>query len=171
MKEDVIAANLANLRKSINELKESVDKLSNNSSQLVQSAVSPIDERTVYNSVAKSFCNCWNDALSILKKSVRKEQPDQIPFSKWMPKLIDLLKQKFSLIDYLYVHVCDYNTNRLTIESNTERILKRQDEILARVNELKCPLTIIPPNINGLFLRGHHVKLRYVIIVIIAILS
>ena len=70
MKEDVIAANLANLRKSINELKESVDKLSNNSSQLVQSAVSPIDERTVYNSVAKSFCNCWNDALSILKKSV-----------------------------------------------------------------------------------------------------
>lgn len=58
MKEDVIAANLANLRKSINELKESVDKLSNNSSQLVQSAVSPIDERTVYNSVAKSFCNC-----------------------------------------------------------------------------------------------------------------
>ena len=171
MKEDVIAANLANLRQSVNELKENVDKLSNNSSQQVRSAVSPIEERTVYNSVAKSFCNCWNDALSILKKSVRKEQPDQIPFSKWMPKLIDLLKQKFSLIDYLYVHVCDYNTNRLTIESNTERILKRQDEILARINELRYPLTIIPPNINGLFLRGHHVKLRYVIIVIIAILS
>ena len=171
MKEDVIAANLANLRQSVNELKESVDKLNNNPSQQVQSVASPIDERTVYNSVAKSFCNCWNDALSILKKSVRKEQPDQIPFSKWMPKLIDLLKQKSSLIDYLYVHVCDYNTNRLTIESNTERILKRQDEILARVNELRCPLTIIPPNINGLFLRGHHVKLRYVIIVVIAILS
>ena len=171
MKEDVIAANLANLRQSVNELKENVDKLSNNSSQQVRSAVSPIEERTVYNSVAKSFCNCWNDALSILKKSVRKEQPDQIPFSKWMPKLIDLLKQKFSLIDYLYVHVCDYNTNRLTIESNTERILKRQDEILARINELRYPLTIIPPYITGLFLRGHHVKLRYVIIVIIAILS
>ena len=171
MKEDVIAANLANLRKSINELKESVDKLSNNSSQQVQSAVSPIDERTVYNSVAKSFCNCWNDALSILKKSVRKEQPDKIPFSKWIPKLIDLLKQKSNLIDYLYVNVCDYNTNRLAIESNTERIPKRQDEILARVNELRCPLTIIPPNINGLFLRGYHVKLRYVVIVVIAILS
>lgn len=171
MKEDVIAANLANLRQSVNELKESVDKLSNNPSQQVQSAASPIDERTVYNSVAKSFCNCWNDALSILKKSVRKEQPDKIPFSKWIPKLIDLLKQKFSLIDYLYVHVCDYNTNRLTIETNTERILKRQDEILARINELRCPLTIIPPNINGLFLRGYHVKLRYVIIVVIAILS
>ena len=159
------------MRQSVNELKESVDKLSNNPSQQVQSAASPIDERTVYNSVAKSFCNCWNDALSILKKSVRKEQPDKIPFSKWIPKLIDLLKQKFSLIDYLYVHVCDYNTNRLTIETNTERILKRQDEILARINELRCPLTIIPPNINGLFLRGYHVKLRYVIIVVIAILS
>ena len=171
MKEDVIAANLANLRQSVNELKESVDKLNDNSSQYVRSAVSPIDERTIYNSVAKSFCNCWNDALSVLKKSVRKEQPDKIPFSKWIPKLIDLLKQKSSLIDYLYVHVCDYNTNRMSIEANTERILKRQDEILARVNELRCPLTIIPPNINGLFLRGYHLKLRYVIIVVIAILS
>ena len=128
-------------------------------------------ERTVYNSVAKSFCNCWNDALSILKKSVRKEQPDQIPFSKWMPKLIDLLKQKSCLIDYLYVHVCDYNTNRLKIEANTERILERQDEILAKVNELRRPPTIIPPNVNGLFLRGYHFKLRYVIIVVITILA
>ena len=156
MKEDVIAANLANLRQSVNELKESVDKLNNNSPQQVQSAVSPIDERSVYNSVAKSFCDCWNDALSILKKSVRKEQPDKIPFSQWIPKLIELLKQKFSLIDYLYVHVCDYNTNRMNIEANTESILKRQDEILARVNELRCP---------------YHLKLRYVIIVVIAILS
>ena len=171
MKEDVIAANLANLRQSVNELKVSVDKLDDNSSQQARSAVSPIDERTVYNSVAKSFCNCWNDALSILKKSVRKEQPDKIPFSKWIPKLIDLLKQKSSLIDYLYVHVCDYNTNRLSIEANTERILERQDEILSRVNELRCPLTIIPPNVNGLFLRGYHLKLRYVVIVVIAILS
>lgn len=171
MKEDVIAANLANLRKSINELKESVDKLSNNSSQLVQSAVSPIDERTVYNSVAKSFCNCWNDALSILKKSVRKEQPDKIPFSKWIPKLIDLLKRKSSLIDYIYLHVCDYNQNRMKIECNTERILERQDEILARVNELNCPLTIIPPNINGLFIRGVYIKLRYIIIVLAVILA
>ena len=102
---------------------------------------------------------------------MRKEQPDKVPFSKWIPKLINLLKQKFSLIDYLYVYVCDYNTNRLKIEANTERILERQDEILARVNELKCPLTIIPPNVNGLFIRGYHFKLRYVIIVAIAILA
>ena len=174
MKEDVIAANLANLRQSVNELKETVNKLNVGSQNHEQAAQSPVDERTertVYNSVAKSFCNCWNDALSILKKSVRKEQPDKIPFSIWIPKLIDLLKRKFNLIDYLYIHVCDYNTNRLKIEANTERILERQDEILARVNELRCPLTIIPPNVNGLFLRGYHFKLRYVVIVAIAILA
>ena len=171
MKEDVIAANLANLRQSVNGLKETVNKLNVGSQNHEQAAQSPVDERTVYNSEAKRFCNCWNDALSILKKSVRKEQPDKIPFSKWMPKLIDLLKQKFSLIDYLYVHVCDYNTNRLKIEANTERIFERQDEILARVNELMCPLTIIPPNVNGLFMRGYHFKLRYLIIVAIAILA
>lgn len=162
MKEDVIAANLANLRQSMNDLKETVNKLNVGSQNHEQAAQSPVDERTVYNSVAKSFCNCWNDALSILKKSVRKEQPDKIPFSIWIPKLIDLLKRKFSLIDYLYIHVCDYNTNRLKIEANTEKILKRQDEILARVNELRCPLTIMPPNVNGLFIRGYHFKLRYV---------
>ena len=171
MKEDVIAANLANLRQSVNELKETVNKLNVGSQNHEQTAQSPVDERTVYNSVAKSFCNCWNDALSILKKSVRKEQPDKIPFSIWIPKLIDLLKRKFSLIDYLYIHVCDYNTNRLKIEANTERILERQDEILARVNKLRCPLTIIPPNIKGLFIRGFYIKLRYIIIVFVVILA
>lgn len=171
MKEDVIAANLANLRQSVNELKEAVNKLNDGSQNHEQTTQSAVNEQTICNSVEKSFYNCWNDALSILKKSVRKEQPDKIPFSIWIPKLIDLLKRKFNLIDYLYIHVCDYNTNRLKIEANTERILERQDEILARVNELRCPLTIIPPNVNGLFLRGYHLKLRYVIVVVIAILS
>ena len=171
MKEDVIAANLANLRQSVNELKEAVNKLNDGSQNHEQTTQSAVNEQTICNSVEKSFYNCWNDALSILKKSVRKEQPDKIPFSIWIPKLIDLLKRKFSLIDYLYIHVCDYNTNRLKIEANSERILKRQDEILARVNELKCPLTIMPPNVNGLFIRGYHFKLRYVIIVAIAILA
>lgn len=171
MKEDVIAANLANLRQSVNELKEAVNKLNDGSQNHEQTTQSAVNEQTICNSVEKSFYNCWNDALSILKKSVRKEQPDKIPFSIWIPKLIDLLKRKFSLIDYLYVHVCDYNTNRLKIEANTESILERQNEILARVNELRCPLTIIPPNVNGLFLRGYHFKLRYVIIVVIIILA
>lgn len=171
MKEDVIAANLANLRQSVNELKETVNKLNDGSQNHEQTTQSAVNEQAICNSVEKSFYNCWNDVLSILKKSVRKEQPDKIPFSIWIPKLIDLLKRKFSLIDYLYIHVCDYNTNRLKIEANTERILKRQNEILARVNELRCPLTIMPPNVNGLFIRGYHFKLRYVIIVVIAIFA
>lgn len=171
MKEDVIAANLANLRQSVNELKKTVDKLNDGSQNHEQTAKSAVDERTVYNSVAKSFCTCWNDALSVVKKSVRKDSPFNVPFSMWLPKVIDLLKRKAGLIDYIYLHVCDYNQNRMKIECNTERILERQDEILARVNELRCPPTIIPPNVNGLFLRGYHFKLRYVIIVVIIILA
>lgn len=171
MKEDVIAANLANLRKSVNELKETVDKLNDGSQNHEQTAKSSIDERTVYNSVAKTFCTCWNDALSVVKKSVRRDTPFNVPFSMWLPKVIDLIKRKSGLIDYIYLHVCDYNQNRMKIECNTERILERQDEILARVNELNCPLTIIPPNINGLFIRGVYVKLRYIIIVFAVILA
>lgn len=171
MKEDVVAANLANLRQSITELKEAVNKLNNSSPNKEQTLNTGVDERTVYNSVAKSFCTCWNDAISVVKKSVRKDKPFNVPFSMWFPKIIDLLKQKFSLIDYLYGHVCDYNTNRMSIEANMEKICKRQDEILTRIYELRCPLTIIPPNVNGLFIRGFYIKLRYLIIVLIAVFT
>ena len=34
--------------------------------------------------------------------------------------------------------------------------------ILTRINELKNPVSVAPPNINGLFIRGYHIKLRYV---------
>lgn len=171
MKEDVIAANLANLRQSLNELKETVNNLNKASKNHEQTAQLAVDERTVYNSVAKSFRTCWNDALSVVKKSVRKDRPFNVPFSMWLPKVIDLIKRKSGLIDYIYLHVCDYNQNRMKIECNTERILERQDKILARVNELNCPLTIIPPNINGLFIRGVYVKLRYILIVLVVILA
>ena len=59
----------------------------------------------------------------------------------------------------------------MTIEANTENILKRQDEILAKINELKHPITVIPPNINGMFIRGHHIKLRYVVAIVAIILT
>ena len=57
------------------------------------------------------------------------------------------------------------------IEANTESILKRQDEIFAKINELKSPVTIIPPNINGMFIRGYHIKLRYVVTFIVIIVT
>lgn len=59
----------------------------------------------------------------------------------------------------------------MTIEANTASILKRQNEILAKINELKNPQTVIPPNINGLFIRGYHIKLRYVVAFIVFIVT
>ena len=170
MKEDVVAANLANLRQSINELKERINRPNVTSGQPEQHIKVDLDEKTIYNGVAKSFCTCWNDALSVIKKHVWKQQPDTLPFSLWFPKLVELLKQKSRFLEYIYTHVCDYNLNRMTIEANTENILKRQDEILAKINELKHPITVIPPNINGLFIRGHHIKLRYVVAIVAIIL-
>ena len=171
MKDDVIAANLANLRQSINELKECIEKQNATVPKPEQSVKMDIDEKTIYNGVAKSFCTCWNEALSVVKKHIWKQQPDTLPFSLWLPKLIELFKQKYKLLEYLYRHVCDYNLNRMTIETNTESILKRQNEILTKINELKNSVTIIPPNINGMFIRGHHIKLRYVIVFIVIIVT
>ena len=171
MKEDVVAANLANLRQSINELKECIEKQNVTVSKSEQSVKVDFDEKTIYNGVAKSFCACWNEALSVVKQHVWKQQPDTLPFSLWFPKLIELFKQKSKFLEYLYRHVCDYNLNRMNIEANTDCILKRQNEILARINELKSPVTIIPPNINGMFIHGHHIKFRYVVVFIVAIVT
>ncbi|WP_455586457.1 hypothetical protein [Bacteroides sp.] len=170
MKEDVVAANLANLRQSINELKECIEKQNTTISKSEQSVKVDFDEKTIYNGVAKSFCACWNDALSVVKKHIWK-QPDILPFSLWFPKLIELFKQKSKFLEYLYRHVCDYNLNRMNIEANTESILKRQDEIFAKINELKNPVTVIPPQINGVFICGYHIKLRYVVALIVIIVT
>ena len=170
MKEDVIAANLANLRQSISELKECIEKQNVTVSKSEQSVKVEFDEKTIYTGIAKSFCTCWNEALSVIKKHIWQQQPNTLPFSLWFPKLIDLFKQKSKLLEYLYRHVCDYNLNRTNIETNTDCILKRQNEILAKINELKNPVTIIPHNINGMFIRGYHIKLQYVVAFVVVIL-
>ena len=170
MKEDVVAANLANLRQSINELKVSIEKQNATVPKPEQSVKADSNEKAIYTGIAKSFCACWNEALSVVKKHIWQQQPNTLPFSLWFPKLIDLFKQKSKLLEYLYRHVCDYNQNRMTIETNTRCILKRQDEILAKINELKSPVTVIPPNISGLFIYGYHIKLRYVMVFIVVIM-
>ena len=170
MKEDVVAANLANLRQSISELKECIEKQNAIVSKSEQSVKVDFDEKTIYNGVAKSFYTCWNEALSVIKKHIWKQQSDTLPFSLWFPKLIELFKQKSKLLEYLYRHVCDYNLNRMTIEANIESILKGQNEILEKINELKNPITVIPPNINGMFICGYHIKLRYVVAFVIVIM-
>ncbi len=170
MKEDVVAANLTNLRQSINELKECIEKQNTTVPKPDQSVKIDFDEKTIYNGVAKSFCTCWNEALSVVKKHIWQQQPNTLPFSLWFPKLIDLFKQKSKLLEYLYRHVCDYNLNRTNIETNIDCILKRQNEILAKINELKNPVTIIPPNINGMFIRGYYIKVRYVVVFVVVIM-
>ena len=55
MKEDVVAANLANLRQSINELKECIEKQNVTVSKSEQSVKVDFDEKTIYNGVAKSL--------------------------------------------------------------------------------------------------------------------
>ena len=116
MKEDVVAANLANLRQSISELKECIEKQNATVSKSEQSVKVDFDEKTIYNGVAKNFCTCWNEALSVVKKHIWKQQPNTLPFSLWFPKLIELFKQKSKLLEYLYRHICDYNLNRMTIK-------------------------------------------------------
>ena len=148
-----------------------IEKQNATVSKSEQSVKVDFDEKIIYNGVAKSFCTCWNEALSVVKKHIWKQQSDTLTFSLWFPKLIELFKQKSKLLEYLYRHVCDYNLNRMTIEANTDCILKRQDEIFAKINELKNPVTIIPPNINGMFIRGHHIKLQYVVVFIVAIVT
>ena len=102
MKEDVVAANLANLRQSISELKECIEKQNATVSKSEQSVKVDFDEKTIYNGVAKGFCTCWNEALSVVKKHIWKQQPNTLPFSLWFPKLIELFKQKSKLLEYLY---------------------------------------------------------------------
>lgn len=171
MKEDVVAANLANLRQSINELKECIEKQNATVPKPEQSVKADFNKKVIYTGIAKSFCTCWNEALSVVKEHIWKQQPDTLPFSLWFPKLVELFKQKSKLLEYLYRHVCDYNLNRMTIEAHTENILRRQDEILAKVYELKNPVTVIPPNINGMFIRGYHIKFRYIVVFIVIIVT
>lgn len=80
MKGDVVAANLANLRQSINELKECIEKQNATVSKSEQSVKVDFDEKIIYNGVAKSFCTCWNEALSVVKKHIWKQQSDTLTF-------------------------------------------------------------------------------------------
>ena len=53
MKEDVVAANLANLRQSISELKECIEKQNATVSKSEQSVKVDFDEKTIYNESLK----------------------------------------------------------------------------------------------------------------------
>lgn len=99
MKEDVVAANLANLRQSINELKECVNRQNVTPNQPEQHIKVDLDEKTIYNGVAKSFCTCWNDALSVVKKHVWKQQPDTLPFHNGFQNWSNCLSKNLSFLN------------------------------------------------------------------------
>ncbi len=63
--------------------------------------------------------------------------------------------------------------NKIRRSASFDSILRRQDEILARINELKNPVTvtIIPSNINGMFICGYHIKFRYVVALVVIIVT
>lgn len=88
MKEDVVAANLANCQ-SINELKECVNRQNVTPNQPEQHIKVDLDEKTIYNGVAKTFCSCWNDALSVVKKHVWSQRQDTLPFHYGSPNLLN----------------------------------------------------------------------------------
>ena len=85
MKEDVVAANLANLRQSINELKVCIEKQNATVSTPEQSVKTDFNEKAIYTGIANSFCTCWNEALSVVKKHIWQQQPNTLPFSLWFP--------------------------------------------------------------------------------------
>ena len=80
MKEDVVAVNLANLRQSINELKECIEKQNTTVPKPEQSVKADFNEKAIYNGIAKSFCTCWNEALSVVKKHIWQQQPTHCRF-------------------------------------------------------------------------------------------
>lgn len=86
MKEDVVAANLANLRQSISELKECIEKQNAIVSKSEQSVKVDFEEKTIYNGVAKSFYTCWNEALSVVKKHILETTAGHIAFFAMVPE-------------------------------------------------------------------------------------
>ena len=80
MKEDVVAANLQICAKVSTSLKSVLKKKNTTISKSEQSVKVDFDKKTIYNGVAKSFCACWNEALSVVKQHVWKQQPDTLPF-------------------------------------------------------------------------------------------
>ena len=95
MKEDVVAANLANLRQSINELKECVKTECNCFKPTEQHIKVDLDEKTIYNGVAKSFCTCWNDALVSSEETCLETTTGYITIFTMVPQnSLNCFKQK-----------------------------------------------------------------------------
>ena len=59
------------------------------------------------------------------------------------------------------------------VEQRLDALDKGQTEMLEQLKQLNQPIVarFVPPNVNGLFIRGYHLSLRYVVIILVFLFS
>ncbi len=169
MKDDIVAANLSSLREEIKSLKALVEQSASTEQKpkTSQTNTETIDKATIHDSVASAFTQCWNEALSVVKRRIWKEDEERLAFSEWLPKLIAEARRYLRVLRYiaehlLYLKILDIESKLTAIDTTQQRMEKKLDEHLYLS---KHPITVIPPNINGLFVRGRHIRLLYVVVI------
>ncbi len=169
MKDDIVAANLSSLREEIKSLKALLEQrtATEQTPKTSQTNSETIDKTSLHNSVASAFTKCWNEALSVVKKRIWKEDEERLAFSKWLPKLIAEARRYLRVLRYIAEHQSFLTS--LNIESKLTAIDTMQQRMEKKLDEhlflSKHSVTLIPPNINGLFVRGRHIRLLYVAII------
>ncbi len=169
MKDDIVAANLSSLREEIKSLKALVEQSASTEQKpkTRQTNSETIDKATLYNSVTSAFTKCWNETFSVVKRRIWKKDEEHLPFSEWLPKFVAearkylqflcCIAEELSLLKRLNIE------NKLTaIDTMQQKMEKKLDEHLFLSTH---PVTVIPPNINGLFVRGRHIRLLYVMVI------
>lgn len=176
MKEDVVAANLSNVRQAIDNVGKKVEdlltKASNEKNEPSTPAAVP-DEKTVFTVIAKSLCKCWNEFLSVVHLSVWRDGESPLPFAQWFPRFWTLIQQKGRILDHVEKHLKEQEKWEDKIGKKLDALSKCQTEMLEQIKQLNQPIVarFIAPNVNGLFIRGYHLPLRYVVIVIVFLFS
>ncbi len=169
MKEEIVAANLSSLREEIKGLKALVEQRLSTAQtpNTSQTNSGTIDKVTLHNSVTSAFTKCWDETFSVVKRRIWKGDEEHLPFSEWLPKFVAEARK------YLQFLCCIAEEltllKRLNIEYKLTAIDKMQQRMEKKLDEhlylSKHPVTVIPPNINGLFVRGRHIRLLYVVVI------
>lgn len=82
-------------------------------------------------------------------------------------------KQKGRILDHVVKHLKEQEKREDKLGQKLDALSKGQTEMLEQIKQLDQPIVarFIPPNVNGLFIRGYHLPLRYVVIVIVFLIS
>lgn len=176
MKEDVVAANLSNVRQAIDNVGKKVEDLLTKASKEKNESPAPateIDEKAVFTVIAKSFCKCWNEFWSVVRLSVWRDGESPLPFAQWFPRFWALIQQKGRILEHVEKHLTEQEKREDKLGQKLDVLSKGQAEMLEQIKQLNQPIVVrfVPPNVNGLFIRGYHLPLRYVVIVIVFLFS